>query len=194
MKDIPDKSIDLILTDPPYGLGDRLTDGGHKKNPMEKYRKSYEKKRWDELPEKEYFQEMFRCSKNQIIWGGNYFIDYLKSSRCFLIWDKKQMMPTFSRCEFAWTSFDKPSKIYEKSSSDSLRFHPTQKPVELFRWIIQNYSKPDDLIMDCFSGSGACACACYLEKRNFIAIEKDEDYYKSSFERLDTLRSQGVLF
>jgi len=192
MKDLPDKYFELAIVDPPYGIGDRLIDGGHKKNPMEKYRKSYEEKRWDNAPSEEYFIELSRISKNQIIWGGNYFI--LPPTRCLLVWDKKQMMPTFSRCEFAWTSFDKPAKIFEHTSGDPSRFHPTQKPIALYRWLLQNYAKPGDKIIDTHSGSGSCAIACYLEKFDFLAIEKDEDYYKSSVERLDTLRSQGVLF
>lgn len=192
MEHIEDKSIELACVDPPYGIGDRLSDGGGKlKNtPMAVlYREST---KWDNLPDKKYFEELFRISKNQIICGGNYFD--LPPSRCMICWDKKQSMPTLSAWELLWTSFDKPSKIYKYSSTDNNRFHPTQKPVALYRWLLQNYAKPGDKIIDTHSGSGSLACACHLENFDFLAIEKDEDYYKSSVERLDTLRSQGRLF
>ena len=103
-------------------------------------------------------------------------------------------MPSFARCEFAWTNCKVPAKIYEARSQDSTRIHPTQKPVALYRWLLQNYAKPGDKIIDTHSGSGSCAIACHLEGFDFLAIEKDEDYYKASVERLEILRSQGVLF
>jgi len=140
MRGLPDKFFDLAIVDPPYGLGDRLSDGGGKlKNtPMAAlYRES---SKWDIAPNKEYFNELFRVSKNQIICGANYFIDYLNNSRGVICWDKKQTMPTLSSWEFLWSSFDKPAKTYYGTSTDLNRFHPTQKPVKLYKWLLENYA------------------------------------------------------
>ena len=188
MKDIPDKYFELAIVDPPYGIGKRLSQGAGKlKNSALQNMNS----EWDVLPDENYFKELNRISINQIIWGGNYFT--LPPTRGIICWDKKQFMPTFSRWELAWTSFDRPAKMFENIGNEQ-RIHPTQKPVALYRWLLQNYAKPGDKIIDTHSGSGSLACACHLEKFDFLAIEKDEDYYKASVERLDTLRSQGVLF
>ena len=188
MKDIPDKYFDLAIVDPPYGIGKRLSQGAGKlKNSALQNMNS----EWDIVPDKNYFKELNRISINQIIWGSNYFT--LPPTRGIICWDKKQFMPTFSRWELAWTSFDRPAKMFENIGNEQ-RIHPTQKPVALYRWLLQNYAKPNDKIIDTHSGSGSLACACHLEKFDFLAIEKDEDYYKSSVERLETLRSQGVLF
>jgi len=188
MKDIPDKYFELAIVDPPYGIGKRLSQGAGKlKNSALQNMNS----EWDVLPDENYFKELNRISINQIIWGANYFI--LPPTRGIICWDKKQFMPTFSRWELAWTSFDRPAKMFENIGNEQ-RIHPTQKPIALYRWLLQNYAKPGDKIIDTHSGSGSLACACHLEKFEFLAIEKDADYYKASVERLDTLRSQGVLF
>ena len=189
MKDIPDKWFELAIVDPPYGL-ERFKKGGSHLN---KY--GSENKEWNNIkPDKKYFDELFRISQNQIIWGGNNF--ELPTSEYFIIWHKPNMPEgmSFASCEYAWTSIKKPSKIFSKHSSLEKRISPTQKPVALYRWLLQNYAKPGDKIIDTHSGSGSLACACHLEKFDFLAIEKDEDYYKASVERLETLRSQGVLF
>jgi site-specific DNA-methyltransferase (adenine-specific) len=188
MKDIPDKFFELAIVDPPYGIGKRLSQGAGKlKNSALQNMNS----EWDVAPDENYFNELYRISSNQIIWGANYF--NMKPSRGIIAWDKKQFMPTFSRWEYAWSSFDCPAKMFENNNNEK-RIHPTQKPVALYRWLLQNYAKPGDKIIDTHSGSGSLACACHLEKFDFLAIEKDEDYYKSSCERLETLRSQGTLF
>jgi site-specific DNA-methyltransferase (adenine-specific) len=186
----PDKFFELAIVDPPYGLGDRLTDGGHKKNPMEKYRKSYEQKRWDVAPNKEYFAELFRVSVNQIIWGGNYF--ELPPTRGILCWDKMQMMPTFSRWEYGWTSFDKPAKIFEYRSqtTEEVRFHPTQKPIALYKWLLHNYAKPGDKILDTHVGSASSLIACHQMGFDFVGFELDPDYYRAATERLERARAQ----
>ena len=188
MKDIPDKFFELAIVDPPYGIGKRLSQGAGKlKNSALQNMNS----EWDVLPDENYFKELNRISINQIIWGGNYFT--LPPTRGIICWDKKQFMPTFSRWELAWTSFDRPAKMFENIGNEQ-RIHPTQKPVALYRWLLQNYAKPGDKIIDTHSGSGSCAIACHLEKFEFLAIEKDEDYYKASVKRLEEIRSQGVLF
>ena len=191
MKDIPDKYFSLAITDPPYGIGassDTMGRGASSR---------LEKKEWDiQTPDKNYFKELFRISNNQIICGGNYFD--LPPTRCFIVWDKGPSMKnrSFAECEFIWTSFFNNAKIFVKDSTtnDCERIHKTQKPIALYRWLLQNYAKPGDKIIDTHSGSGSLACACHLEKFDFLAIEKDEDYFKSSVERLNTLRSQGRLF
>ena len=197
MKDIPDKYFELAIVDPPYGIG-----AGSKKfkNGTSNNNIGYKINDWDILPDKKYFDEIFRISQNQIIWGGNYFINYLYNTKCFIIWDKLTGNNSYADAEVAWSSFSSPIKIYKKlwlganAKNETVRIHPTEKPVALYRWLLQNYAKPGDKIIDTHSGSGSCACACHLEKFDFLAIEKDEDYYKASVERLETLRSQGVLF
>jgi site-specific DNA-methyltransferase (adenine-specific) len=197
MKDIPDKYFELAIVDPPYGIG----AGSEKfKNGTSKNNIGYKIKDWDILPDEKYFNELFRISQNQIIWGGNYFITYLRNTKCFIVWDKLTGKNSYADAEIAWTSFDSPIKIYKKlwlganAKNETPRIHPTEKPIALYRWLLQNYAKPGDKIIDTHSGSGSLACACHLEKFDFLAIEKDEDYYKLSCERLETLRSQGVLF
>jgi site-specific DNA-methyltransferase (adenine-specific) len=197
MKDIPDKYFELAIVDPPYGIG----AGSEKfKNGTSKNNIGYKIKDWDILPDEKYFNELFRISQNQIIWGGNYFITYLRNTKCFIVWDKLTGKNSYADAEIAWTSFDSPIKIYKKlwlganAKNETPRIHPTEKPVALYRWLLQNYAKPGDKIIDTHSGSGSLACACHLEKFDFLAIEKDADYYKASCERLETLRSQGTLF
>jgi site-specific DNA-methyltransferase (adenine-specific) len=192
MKDIPDNYFELAIVDPPYGIG---MDGG---NIGYKGFNNHKKKNWDNVPDDKYFLELKRISINQVIWGGNYF--KLPPTRCFIIWDKGEGFynRTYAEAELAWTSFYKNVKIHKR---DPLargdyrgKIHPTQKPVALYRWILQNYAKDGDKIIDTHSGSGSLACACHLEKFDFFAIEKDVDYWKDSVKRLNELRSQRLLF
>ena len=201
MKQLPDKCVDLVLTDPPYGIGISGSVGGGS------YRgkvKECKKCNWDnEIPKKEYFDEIFRISKNQIIFGGNYFIEYLKNTRCMITWYKREGLPdrTFADSELAWTSFDKNSQVYSirhdgfiRDSKEPKEAHPTQKPLKLFQQILSDYSKEGQIILDCFSGSGTTAIACHNLNRNFICIEKDYDYWKASVERLENAQAQQKLF
>ena len=188
MKLIPDKSIDLILTDPPYGLGIDGQKQSINKNPKHN-RKAHEFKGWDGgIPSEEIFQQIFRISKNQIIWGGNYFVKYLNEGhKGWLFWSKGQEGLTMSDGEFAYSSFDVPSRLIKFNRVEILKdgaLHPTQKPVELMRWILENYSKPTDLILDPFMGSWTTARACKDLGRNFIGFELEEDYCKVGEERL----------
>ena len=197
MKDIPDKYFDLAVVDPPYGIGmskniNTIT-GGVKFVP----------KSWDNsIPDKKYFDELFRISQNQIIWGGNYFIEHLNNTPCFIVWDKNNGSSLFADCEIAWTSFISPIRLKKvhwcgsaaKHETKLNKIHPTQKPVALYRWILQNYAKPNDKIIDTHSGSASLACACHLEGFDFLAIEKDEDYHRDSVKRFEELKSQGRLF
>lgn len=194
LKQLPDKSIDLVLTDPPYGINISNNMGRRKGDKPSAYKKCD----WDiKPPSKEYFNEIIRVSKNQIIWGANHFIDRIPfNSSCWLVWDKLfSENVSFASCELAYTSFPSVVKRYRLSSSQSIdRFHPTQKPLKLFEMILRDYSNENDLILDCFSGSGTTAIACHNLKRRFICIEKDADYYKASVERLLNVQAQQKLF
>ena len=183
----PDKHFDLAIVDPPYGL-DRYkkNDGGNSK----KIRCFGDKdKNWNnEKPSDKYFEELFRISKSQIIWGANNFT--LPTSEYFIIWDKQQMMPSFARCEMAWTNRKVPAKIYAHRSQDKDRIHPTQKPVALYKWLLTNYAKQGDLILDTHVGSASSLIACHDLGFNAVGFELDEDYYKESLERLNRHRKQ----
>lgn len=197
IKKLPDKSVDLLLTDPPYAID--IVRQLVKKDPYQKHGyKSWDLKEWDkERPSKKDFEEMIRVSKNQIIWGGNYFADLLPASQGWLVWNKGQRDFSLADGELAWTSYDKALRIFDYSRAQALRdgkIHPTQKPVALFEWILNLRTKENDLILDCYSGSGTTAVACYNTRRNFICIEKDSDYYKSSVERLETIQAQMRIF
>ena len=190
----PDKYFDLAVVDPPYGLGNRLSDGGGKlKNtPMATL---YREKDWDILPTSEYWTELFRVSKNQIIFGANYFLDFLPNTRGFICWDKKQDMPTLSACELVWTSFDKPAKIYKKSSMDLERFHPTQKPIGIYDFVFQ-YAKIEEgmKVLDTHLGSGSSRIAAYKNKLNFVGCEIDKEYFEASDKRFKEFTAQLTLF
>ena len=193
MRDIPDKYFELAIVDPPYGIG---MSGGLVGNSKKDYKNFVGNDA--AIPDKKYFKELFRISKNQIIWGGNYMIEYLYPTSCFIVWDKVQPEKfSMAMCEFAWSSFQSPAKIIKKrivNADKDGRIHPTQKPVFLYRWLLQNYAKPNDKIIDTHSGSGSCAIACHIEKHDFLAIEKDPDYHAASVKRLEEVRAQGVLF
>ena len=186
----PDKYFDLAIVDPPYGL-DRYkkNDGGNSK----KIRCFGDNdKNWNnEKPDTEYYQELFRVSKNQIIWGANNF--ELPTSEYFIIWDKQQMMPSFARCEMAWTNCKVPAKIYACRSQDSNRIHPTQKPVALYKWLLKNYAQPGDLILDTHVGSASSLIACYDMGFDAVGFELDVDYYKASKQRLEDFMRQPRL-
>lgn len=153
----PDKFFDLAVVDPDYGLDDKISSGG---TWASKYKKGD-----GELggkPDGEYFKTLFRVSKNQIVWGGNYFLEFLPSSRCFIIWDKKARMETLADFEIAWTSFDLNAKIFTHVRNTSeKRIHITQKPVALYEWILKNYAKPGDKILDTHMGSQSSRIAAY---------------------------------
>jgi len=188
MLSIPDKHYDLAIVDPPYGIdinsSGRLGHYGGKG------------KKWDaNIPEETYFNELKRVSKNQIIWGGNYFP--LPPTRCFLIWDKQQPEDvSFASCEFAWTSFNESAKTFYKrpQNTDIKRIHPTQKPVDLYRWILQKYAKQGDKILDTHGGSGSIAIACELEGYDLDLCELDTDYFKKLKQRYEDHCKQPRLF
>jgi len=179
-----DKHFDLAIVDPPYGILNKTKRGGDYKFNMAEYSK------WDVKPNDNYFNELFRVSKNQIIWGGNYFGQLWGRSeynRGFIIWDKNQpeTLNNFSMAEMAWSSIDKPSKIFKFSvRKNRNKIHPTQKPVELYEWLLKMYSKPGDLILDTHLGSGTIAIACYRAGLSLTACEISRVYFDSALKKI----------
>jgi len=185
MRGCKDGQFDLAVVDPPYGLGDRLSDGGGKlkHTPMAEL---YRNKEWDVLPTREYWDELFRVSKNQVVFGANYFLEFLPNTRGFVCWDKNQQMPTLSACELVWTSFDKPAKIMKKSSTDLTRFHPTQKPVFVYDFMFDYCKvKEGDSILDTHLGSGSSRISAWDLKLDFTGIELDKEYFDASVKRFN---------
>lgn len=189
MAKYPDKYFELAIVDPPYGLGKKIYSGGTKGC---KFHTLFGENKWDDnIPSDEYFIELFRISKNQIIWGGNYFP--LLPTRCIIIWDKLKGDNNFSMFELAWTSFDKPCKIYKQVSSGD-RIHPTQKPVKLYKWLLTNYAKQGDKILDTHLGSGSSRIAAYDMGFDFVGYELDKDYYLAQEKRFNDFKQQLKLF
>ena len=188
MKTMPDKYVDLCICDPPYGIG--INSSGR----LGRY--GGKGKTWDnQTPDKIYFDELFRISKNQIIWGGNYF--NLPPTRCFLIWDKKQPENvSFASCELAWTNLDQSAKTfyYSPMQKEDLRIHPTQKPVKLYEWLLRNYAKEGDKILDTHVGSASSLIACHNMGFDYVGFELDADYHKAATERLEAVKSQITLW
>ena len=188
MKQVPDKYFDLVLTDPPYGIGEKFKGGTTGKMNFNEV----VEKGWDVKPSDEIFKEIFRISKNQIIWGGNYF--NLPATRGFIIWDK-QISEDFSlaMAEYAWTSYDQLAKIYRASSDKIGRLHPTQKPERVIEYSL-NYAKVEKhfKIYDPFMGSGTTAVACQSLGIDWCGCELEPDYVAIANKRLE--RVQGSLF
>lgn len=189
MRKMPDNDFELAIVDPPYGINinssGRLGHYGGKGKDWDSY-----------LPTDEYFKELSRISKNQIVWGANYF--KMNPTRCFLIWDKLQPKGvSFADCEFAWTSFNESARTFRmrpQNADKDGRIHPTQKPVQLYKWILNNYAKEGDNILDTHHGSGSNAIACLDMGFKITAYEIDEDYFKASCERIENAQRQQKLF
>ena len=182
----PDKHFDLAIVDPPYGIGEKFKGGATGKMNFNEI----VNKEWDAAPDNSYFLELFRISKNQIIWGGNYFD--LPPTRCLIVWDKF-ISEDFSlaMAEFAWTSFDRLAKIFRLATPKTGdRIHPTQKPVALYKWLLTNYAKQGDLILDTHVGSASSLIACHDMGFDAVGFELDADYYRSSKQRLDDFMRQ----
>jgi site-specific DNA-methyltransferase (adenine-specific) len=198
MKRFADNYFDLAIVDPPYGLdvaNMNMGVGTGAKCSKIKNR-LWKPKDWDKgAPTKEYFEELFRISKNQIIWGGNYFD--LKPTQGFIIWDKMiDEQLTFSQVEYAWTSFQRAAKICKHSvyKKGEDKIHPTQKPIKLYRWILKNYASVGDKILDTHVGSGSSRIACSREGFEFTGFEIDTDYWKAQEKRFAEFLSQPTLF
>lgn len=180
MKGVPDKWYDLVICDPPYGLSKKSTTGsGKHKNLI--LNKSHIADKWDKKPQKEYFDELFRISKNQIIWGGNYFD--LPPCRCFVCWDKCQPWENFSQVEMAWTSFDKPAKLFKRDNRRGGKIHPTEKPIELYAYLLNTFANKGDKIFDSYFGSLSIGIACMELGFELDACEIDKEYYDNALKR-----------
>lgn len=192
MKSIPDNFYDLAIVDPPYGLGNKTTEGGsNKKNSQVRFKNHS----WDNsIPNKDYFNELKRVSRNQIIWGGNYMAEFIGNTKCVLIWDKMTYIPTMSQFEFAFCSINKHPKLIKINSNDNNRFHPTQKPVKLYKWILTNYAQKGDKILDTHGGSMSIALACYDLGFDLDICELDKDYFDAGIKRFEQHKKQLKLF
>ena len=211
MKEFPDGFFDLAIVDPPYGIGaDNFNNGSGAKKDKVKYGTAVRCRKnrpnqgagklknrllnqsdcsWDvEPPKQEYFDELIRVSRNQIIWGGNYFP--LPPTRCVIAWDKQQPWDNFSQFELAWTSYDKPAAIFRMGNTRSGKIHPTQKPIELYQWLLKKFSKPGDKILDTHVGSASSLIACHRAGLEYWGFEIDPVYYKAAKERLERETAQ----
>lgn len=200
MKRYPDKYFDLAVVDPPYGLNKHLAIGNGDKRTGVKKNKIWIGGAWDNVrPDKNYFNELLRISKNQIIWGGNYFSDLLPMSQKWLVWDKMQRINQ-SDCELAWTSFPGALRVFNYHSSklygfqNPFRFHPTEKPIALYDWILLNYAKPGDKILDTHLGSGSSRIAAHKAGLDFVGCELDSEYFEAQEKRFKEYSAQLRLF
>jgi len=203
MKDKSDNYYDLAIVDPPYGI-DIIKDGNVGGTNAAKH-KEYKIKDWDKkTPDSKYFIELVRVSKNQIMFGANYYISKIinSDSRCWIVWDKDNT-GNFADCELAWTSFDTSVRkfkwrwngmIQQDMKNKEIKIHPTQKPVQLYRWILINYAKENDKILDTHGGSFSSATACHLEGFEYDGCEIDEEYYQSGCKRFENDTKQRRLF
>lgn len=183
MPSLPDNSFNLAIIDPPYGLKKSSIKGG--KSVFGHTLQNKSDMEWDVAPSEEFFKQLFRISENQIIWGGNYF--HLPPCRCFIVWDKMKNIPNFSQCEMAWTSFDSPARMFSISNTggylDYNRFHPTMKPVELYKSVMKAYAKHNQRIIDTHLGSGSSRIAAYKLGLDFVGCEINKEYYEKADRR-----------
>jgi site-specific DNA-methyltransferase (adenine-specific) len=201
----PDGYFNLAIVDPPYGIkenGQRNVTGDRStlkwRNPKSQHYTTFDDSK---IPNFEYWQELFRVSKNQIVWGGNYMTEYLPPSSGWIVWDKKaDIKEHLSMCELAWSSFKIKCNKFEylwagfKKAEHETRIHPTQKPVALYKWLLHNYAKPGDRILDTHLGSGSIAIACHDYGYDLTACELDPEYYAAAMKRIEAHRAQGRLF
>jgi len=196
MKEMSDNQFDLAIVDPPYGIG------ANKEKEHNGW-KDYGYKEWDnKIPDKEYFTELFRISKNQIIWGGNYMTDYLKPSMGWVMWDKGQREFSLADGELAWTSFKRALRIFEMPRGAALsdannnggKIHATQKPVKLYEWLLMKYAKEGDTILDTHLGSGSIAIACHNLGFELTGYEIDKEYFEAAKKRIEQHKQQGRLW
>lgn len=190
----PDNYFDLAIVDPPYGIGGNalhsnraLKGAGKLKNRILNTANT----KWDIKPQPEYFEQLFRVSKNQIIWGGNYFD--LPPTRCVIAWDKVQPFPNFSQIEMAWTSFNKPAKLFRFDNRTGGKIHPTQKPIELYNFCLFHFANVGDKILDTHLGSGSSRIACHLNNFDLVGYEIDKEYYELQNKRFEPYFNQQKL-
>ena len=205
MESTPDNFYDLAIVDPPYGIGFGEFNRTNKASNGTRIKANkYKQSNWDDgIPKKEYFDQLFRVSKNQIIWGGNYF-PYIWNfgGKCFIYWHKGNPVPKFSDGELAWTSFNKVAKQFnfryygplEGNTQSSDKFHPTQKPVKLYEWLLMNYAKEGHKILDSHGGSQSSRIACFNLGFELDIIELDKDYFEAGNKRFEQHKKQLTLF
>ena len=205
MKTCDDNAFELAIVDPPYGIGfgqfnrkKRLSNGEY-----DDYH-SYKRGDWDkEIPMDDYYVQLMRVSKNQIIWGGNYFPQlWVLGCKGFIFWWKRQPVVTFSDGELAWTSFNRPARCFDFAYFGALqgrkkcdtKIHPTQKPIELYDWLLANYAEPGDKILDTHLGSGSSAIAAHYAGHDFVGCEIDKDYFDATQARIESATAQVDMF
>lgn len=196
MRGLPDNAFELAIVDPPYGIGAGAVGF---KNGSSKYEKPYYKENdWDIVPPGvDYFNELRRVSVNQIIWGGNYFSDLLPPFRCFVSWDKTIHGNSYADCELAWTSFDRVARYYRENIAQTNvegRIHPTQKSIKLYEWLLTNYAKPGDRILDTHGGSMSSVIACLNLGFEVACLELDADYFATAVARIENAQRQQPMF
>jgi len=207
MATLPDKAFDLAVVDPPYGINHANKAGkmaGQQYGNAAAKKKNYASKDWDlNIPSDAYWSELFRVSKNQIVWGGNYFTNNLAQSSGWIVWDKDNGDNNFSDCELAWSSFNRGLRMFKSTwngmiqhdmKDKQVRIHPTEKPIRLYKWIFDNYAKPGDRILDTHLGSGSSAIAAHRAGLDFVGCELDADYYTAACKRFKEQTAQQLLF
>lgn len=197
MKTLPDKAFDLAIVDPPYGMDRKMDGTGGAGRIMRKWKRA---ECWDIAPDVEYWTELFRVSKNQIVWGANNFMPHLPATTNFVFWDKHQPAPNFADGELAWTSFKGVCKKLDlpcfgaHGQDVGGKQHPTQKPVKLYEWLLQNYAKQGDRILDTHLGSGSSAIAAHYGGFDFVGCELDTDYFNAASKRFEQATAQLAMF
>ena len=192
----------MAIVDPPYGISINKQSQGKGGGVAKKI--EYTKKDWDSaIPSADYFAELKRVSKNQIVWGGNYFVEHLENSPCWVVWDKVNGATDFADCELAWTSFKTSVRkiewkwagmLQQNMKNKEVRIHPTQKPKALYEWLLMNYAESGNKILDTHLGSGSIALACYNMKMDLVGCEIDKEYFDNANKRLNDYRKQLTLF
>jgi len=206
MADAPENHWQLSIIDPPYGIDAANTFGGNERKSGNgaALKTDFEKKDWDiEIPDADYFFQLMRVSKNQIIWGANYMSHFLPPSMGWIVWNKDNGTTKFSDAELAFTSFERALRVWKYTWNGMIqgdmknkerRIHPTQKPVKLYDWLLSNYAKPGDRILDTHLGSGSSAIAAHYAGHDFVGIELDENYFKAAKKRFEESTKQEALF
>lgn len=206
MKSLPDNAFDLAIVDPPYGIDAANEFGGEERKSGKgaAMKSAFKQKDWDRtIPEKKYFLELWRVSKNQVIWGSNYFAQHLTGSMGWIVWDKDNGTTKFSDAELAFTSFKRALRVFKYTWNGMLqgdmknkesRIHPTQKPIKLYDWLLANYAKEGDRILDTHLGSGSSAIAAHYGGFEFVGMELDSDYYEEAVKRFQDQTAQLDIF
>jgi site-specific DNA-methyltransferase (adenine-specific) len=202
MKGLEDNAFDLAIVDPPYGININKQSQGKGGGVAKKIK--YTKKNWDSAtPTAEYFAELRRVSKNQIVWGGNYFVENLTNTSCWVVWDKVNGTTDFADCELAWTSFKTSVRkiewkwagmLQQDMKNKEVRIHPTQKPAKLYEWLLMNYATQGNKILDTHLGSGSSAIAAYNYKFDFVGLEIDKEYFDAAVNRFNNHKAQLTMF